>query len=415
MKKLLLSAIVFLSVNYSFAQQVVRCASEEYKQQQLALDPSLQQTIDAEEQAVDQFVQTHPNGYHARAVITIPVVFHVIYNTAGQNLSDARIISQLNVLNEDYRKLNADANLVPAVWQPIAADCEINFCLAHRTPSGNWTDGIDRVSTTVTSWAANDLMKFTANGGADIWDNTKYLNIWVCNLSGWVLGFSNFPPGNASTDGVVLDYEYVGTTGATAPYNRGRTATHEIGHWLNIRHIWGDDGNSCSGSDLVSDTPNQAGETYGCPSFPLMDACSTVSPGIMFMNYMDYTDDACMNIFTEGQKTRMWATLNGSRLSLQTSNGCDPVGIAPIASLGIFSLSPSPTTGAFTLTFGNPNQQHFDVIIYNVLGEKVYFRHYDALNEAELHLDLQGNPAGIYLVEVSTQSARTTKRLVLTN
>jgi hypothetical protein len=416
MKKLLLPAIALLmfSANSS-AQNIVRCASEDYKQQQLALDPSLQRAIDAEEQAVDQFVQAHPNGYQSRATITIPVVFHIVYFNTTQNISTARINAQMDVLNKDYRKLNTDANLVPAAWQSIAADCEINFCLAQRDPSGNATTGIERISTTTSSWSTNDHVKFASWGGADIWDRTKYLNIWVCNLSGGILGYSTFPPGSATTDGVVLSYQYVGTTGAVYPYNKGRTATHEIGHWLNMRHIWGDDGNSCSGSDNVGDTPNQADENYGCPTFPHTDACSTTSPGVMWMNYMDYTDDACMYMFTTGQKTRMWATLNGSRASLQTSNGCLAVGIAPIASLGLFSLSPSPTTGAFTLTFGSANQQNLDIIIYNILGEKVYFQHFDALNEAELRLDLQGNPAGIYIVEVSTQSFRTTKRLMLTN
>jgi hypothetical protein len=416
MKKLLLPAIALLmfSANSS-AQHIVRCASDDYMHQQLALDPSLQQVIDAEEQAVDQYVQAHPNGYQGRATITIPVVFHVVYFNSAQNISNTRINAQMDVLNKDFRKLNTDANLIPSVWQPIAADCEINFCLAQRDPNGNATTGIERISTTTSSWSTNDNVKFSSFGGADIWDRTKYLNIWVCNISGGILGYSSFPPGSATTDGVVLSYQYVGTTGATPPYNKGRTATHEIGHYLNMKHIWGDDNGSCSGSDNVADTPNQANANFGCPSFPHTDACSPNSPGVMFMNYMDYTDDACMYMFTAGQKTRMWATLNGSRSSLQTSNGCLTVGIAPIASLGLFSLSPSPTTGAFKLTFGSTNQQNFNVTIYNVLGEVVYSHHYDALNEAELYLDLQGNPAGIYLVEVSTQSARTTKRLVLTN
>jgi hypothetical protein len=413
MKKLLLPAIAcFLFSTVASAQNPVRCASHEYQQQQVALNPALQQVIDAEDQFADQFAAAHPNGVQSRATITIPVVFHIVYKTTVQNISDARISAQMDVLNKDYRRMNSDTNLIPAVWKSIAPDCEINFCMAHRDPNGNWTDGIERTQTTITSWSTNDDVKSAAAGGADAWDRTKYLNIWVCNLSGGVLGYASFPGGPAAEDGVVLSYQYVGTTGASAPYNKGRTATHEVGHWLNLRHIWGDDGSSCSGSDAVGDTPNQSDENYGCPTFPHTDACSPNSPGVMFMNFMDYTDDACMYMFTTSQKTRMWACLNGSRVSLQTSNACTPTGIEPILS-GIFSIAPSPTSGAFTLDFGNVSPQKFDVLIYNILGEQVFAQHYEGLNEAELHLDLQGNPAGIYLIEVRTPTARTTKKIVL--
>ncbi|MDQ3109354.1 MAG: M43 family zinc metalloprotease [Bacteroidota bacterium] len=320
----------------------------------------------------------------------------------------------MDVLNKDFRKLNSDASQVPAAWQSIAADCEINFCLAHRDPDGNWTGGIERTLTTVSSWPVNDAVKFTSNGGADAWDRAQYLNIWVCNISGNVLGYSSIPAGPANVDGVVLDYEYTGITGATAPYDLGRTATHEIGHWLNLLHVWGDDGNSCSGSDGVADTPNQAGENYGCPAFPHTDPCSPNPPGVMFMNFMDYTDDACMYIFTAGQKTRIWAFMNSAtRLPLQVSNACTPTGIEQTLMQGIFSISPSPTTGAFTLNFTNGSPKDFNIIIYTVLGEQIFNNHYDVMNQAEIHLDLEGNPAGIYLVEVHSSTGRFTKKIML--
>ncbi|HET6992314.1 MAG TPA: M43 family zinc metalloprotease [Bacteroidia bacterium] len=415
MKKSVLIAIafLFLSCFSANAQNPVRCSSFDYLNQQLAQNPGLQQAIDQEEQNTTAFVANHPNGYQARAVCVIPVVFHVVYATSGQNISNQRILDQLDVLNKDYRKLNTDANLVPSVWQPIAADCEIEFCLAKHDPTGNWTDGIERVSTTTSSWTTNDNVKHASSGGADAWDRSKYLNIWVCNLGGGLLGYSTFPGGPANVDGCVLAFSYVGTTGTVAPYNKGRTATHEIGHWLNLKHIWGDDGSSCSGSDGVSDTPNQSSENYGCPTFPHTDACSPNSPGVMFMNYMDYTDDACMYIFTEGQKTRIWAALNSSRLTIQTSDACMVTGIAEATLQSAFSVNPSPTTGAFTLNFGNGSPEHFDLTIFNVLGEIVYTHHYDALNEAELHLDLEGNAPGIYMVEVRTATARTTKKIIL--
>jgi hypothetical protein len=170
-------------------------------------------------------------------------------------------------------------------------------------------------------------VKSSSTGGSNAWDRNKYLNIWVCDISGGILGYAQFPGGSASTDGVVVDYQYFGTIGtATAPFNKGRTATHEVGHWLNLYHIWGDDGTGCTGSDLVSDTPNQADQNYGCPAFPQV-SCSNGPNGDMFMNYMDYTDDACMFMFSTGQATRMQALFaaGGARASLLTSNGCGTV------------------------------------------------------------------------------------------
>jgi hypothetical protein len=344
------------------------------------------------------------------------VVFHIIYANATQNISTQRINEQIQVLNEDYSMTNADASLIPSAFQSVAAACDIQFCLAQRTPSGTWTDGIDRVSTTVASWSMNDNVKFTSSGGADSWDHTKYLNIWVCNLTSpaGILAYSTFPGvGPANKDGVVCGYHYVGKTGATAPFNKGRTLTHEIGHYFNMKHIWGDDNGACSGSDNVTDTPNQGSENYGTPSFPHTDNCTTSSPGVMFMNYMDYVDDAAMFMFSAGQKTRMWATINGTRASLLTSNGCVAVGVSEVLLKNAFTLFPSPTDGAFSLNFGDARPTNFDINIMNVLGQTIYTRHYDAITESEIKLDLEGNPSGVYFIEVSNSKERVTKKIIL--
>jgi hypothetical protein len=264
-----------------------------------------------------------------RALINIPVVVHVIYNTSSQNVSDAQILSQLTVLNNDFRKLNADRTATPSVFQALVADAEVQFCLAQRDPNGNASTGIVRKSTSTTSFSVNDAMKYSSSGGDNAWPSSSYLNLWVCNLSGGILGYAQFPGGTAAKDGVVIHYQAFGNTGtAVAPYNKGRTATHEVGHWLNLYHIWGDDGTACTGSDNVSDTPNQADENYGCPAFPAV-SCSNGPNGDMFMNYMDYTDDACMFMFTTGQKARMQALFatGGARVSLVSSLGCT----APVA------------------------------------------------------------------------------------
>jgi hypothetical protein len=318
-QKFLLSLTVLLLCAWNTSAQRT-CAAEEVLQQQLLNNPALRQEIERIEEHTRKFAQIS----HDRAVITIPVVVHVVWYNSAQNISDAEIQSQIDVLNADFRRTNADAGNTPAAFLGVAADCEINFCMAEQDPSGNATNGIQRRQTTVNGFSTNDNVKFYNSGGLDIWDRDKYLNIWVCNLSNGLLGYAQFPGGPANTDGVVCDYLYFGTINSS-PFDKGRTATHEVGHWLNCYHIWGDDGSSCSGSDQVSDTPNQADEHYGCPSFPQV-SCSNGPNGDMFMNYMDYTDDACMNIFSTGQKNRMQSLFSagGARVALASSPGCEP-------------------------------------------------------------------------------------------
>lgn len=324
-RNILLSLCSMLLLLGSLTAQQRTCAAEEVLARQLLEDPFMKQRMEDIERQTEQFIEA--GGAQDRAIITIPVVVHVVYYNATQNISDSRILSQIQVLNDDFRRLNADAANTPSVFQGVAADCEINFCLATQDPNGNATTGIQRRQTTVNGFGTNDNVKFFSSGGLDAWDRNKYLNIWVCDISGGILGYAQFPGGPASTDGVVCDFAYFGTVGATPPFDKGRTATHEVGHWLNCYHIWGDDGTSCNGTDQVSDTPNQADEHYGCPTFPQV-SCSNGPNGDMFMNYMDYTDDACMNLFTTGQKNRMQALFaaGGARAALASSPGCQPPG-----------------------------------------------------------------------------------------
>jgi pregnancy-associated plasma protein-A len=254
----------------------------------------------------------------ARAGITvIPVVVHVVHKTNAQNISEAQIRSQIDVLNRDFRKTNPDIANVPAPFVPLAADARIEFELATTDPSGAATDGITRTKTTANSFSDDESVKAASSGGADAWPRDDYLNIWVCELNtNGLLGYAQFPGGPAATDGVVILHTAFGTTGtAAAPFNLGRTATHEIGHFLNLRHIWGDDGTGCSGDDFVADTPNAAGPNRGAPAFPRV-TCSNGPNGDMFMNYMDYTDDVAMFMFTDGQVTRMQTCLDNDRPSL---------------------------------------------------------------------------------------------------
>jgi len=330
MKRLSFTLIAIL-ITELYAQQVQRCGTDFMVQKALLTNPEAKKNMEELEAFTQQWIAEHAHEKSDKALlITIPVVVHIVYKNSAENLSDARIQSQIDVLNQDFRRLNADASNTPSAFQSVAADVEIEFCLASIDPNGQPTNGITRTSTTVSSFDINnDNIKFTNQGGKDAWPSNKYLNIWVGDISGGILGYATppgmFPP---AYDGVVINYRYFGTAafGAQSPYNKGRTATHEVGHWLNLIHIWGDDNGDCTGSDNVSDTPNQAAENYGCPNYPKTDACTPSAPGVMFMNYMDYVDDACMNMFTLGQKARMHAAINGARSSLFSSNGCSGSG-----------------------------------------------------------------------------------------
>jgi hypothetical protein len=263
----------------------------------------LEQTV-SRRMAVGAVVKARPT--------VIPVVVHVVYNTAAENVSMAQIKSQIKVLNRDFRAKNADKSKVPTVWKGLVSDANINFVLAKKDPEGDPTKGVTRTHTTRTSFGTDDSVKFTESEGHDAWPTDKYLNIWVCKLKGGLLGYAQFPGGPPATDGVVVTHTGFGTVGTAAPpFNLGRTATHEIGHWLNLRHIWGDT-EDCSGTDLVADTPNAAGPNIGTPSFPKV-SCSNGPNGDMFMNYMDYVDDVAMFMFTSQQVERMTATLESER------------------------------------------------------------------------------------------------------
>jgi pregnancy-associated plasma protein-A len=259
----------------------------------------------------------------------IPVVVHVLYRTDAENLSDAQVRSQIEVLNRDFRKTNADAGKIPDPFAALAADALIEFGLAVRDPGGDPTSGITRTRTTAPSFDGTidemDRAIKATSGGARAWPSDSYLNVWVCSLGGGLLGYAQFPGGPAQTDGIVILNTAFGTGGtAAAPFDLGRTATHEVGHWLNLLHIWGDDDSACSGSDNVRDTPNQGGPNTGCPRFPRI-SCSNGPDGDMFMNYMDYTDDACMYMFSKGQGARMHAALTGPRAAILASPGLTPV------------------------------------------------------------------------------------------
>jgi hypothetical protein len=282
-----------------------RCASQEVLLEQIKNDPARAERLEALERFTTEYMK-HPETYSsvrdAAGNVVIPVVFNVLYKTSAENISLAQLQSQIDVMNKDFSATNADYSLTPTYFQSVrSGDTKIRFTLQN----------VVRKATNKRSWSTNDAMKKSSQGGIDPTSPTNTLNVWVCNMGGGILGYAQFPGGPAATDGVVLDDRATGNTGtAAAPYGLGRTATHEVGHWLNLRHIWGD---ATCGNDQVADTPVHPTSNGGCPAFPKYGSCSSTVP-MQTMNYMDYTYDACMYMFTAGQSTRMNATFSGSRI-----------------------------------------------------------------------------------------------------
>lgn len=273
--------------------------------------------------------QNAMSTFSSGEVLTIPVVIHIIHNGepvgVGSNISTDRILSQMEVLNEDFRRLNADSVNTPSIFQGLAADPLIEFVLAKRDPEGLSTNGIVRKKGSFSEYAMLDNWELKSNS---YWPSEDYLNIWVAPLKNKLLGFAQFPQSNTEpgleeasayqyTDGVVIDFEYFGINNDVSPVSKGRTATHEIGHFLGLRHIWGDGG--CDVDDFCDDTPTVGAANFGCPT-KTVESCGNQA---MYQNFMDYTDDVCMNIFTEDQKTRLHAVLTSSprRASLLESKG----------------------------------------------------------------------------------------------
>ena len=315
--------ILLVSISLTTIAQE-RCGTEIHTENMMKKNASYAIARNKVNFQTEKWIKNHPN-HSEKTIITIPIIVHVLWKTNTHNISDAQIQSQIDVLNEDYRRANIDKINTPNVWQTIAADSEIEFCLASIDQNGNPTTGIERIQTTHGKFGMNSDIHTSSAGGADDWPNDDYLNIWVCDIQSGLLGYAS-PPSNwiGDGDGLVIGYQYFGRIGnVQAPYHKGRTATHEIGHWLNLDHIWGGWGNC--GNDQVNDTPKQEKENYSCPAFPLNpNSCNTTnSSGDMFMNYMDYTNDACMNLFTNGQKTRMLAAINNYRSNMLSHNLCN--------------------------------------------------------------------------------------------
>ena len=316
MKNIWLFTVSFLfSFSFVSAQQK-ECGTMEYLEYLKTQDPLLENKMLQNEQALQNWIQTHPTSKSTKStIITIPVVVHVVYNNPTENVSTAQILLAIDRINKDFRRLNTDTSATPSAFAAVGADCEIEFCLTTIDPNGNATTGITRTPTGISIFdPATNAIKFTSQGGIDAWNTSQYLNLWVCDLLD-INGYGTFPGSPASSDGVVVDFTRISNfTAGMTPFTI-RTATHEIGHWLFLSHIWGNNVAQTSncGDDFCNDTPTCSSSTFDCPTFPYnaFNACNSGANGEMFMNYMDYTD--CRNIFTQDQKTRMIAAINTFR------------------------------------------------------------------------------------------------------
>lgn len=417
MKKFYTLIALLIGIQFSSNAQVKRCSTTEYMDLMRQVSPILEKQMQEDEQALQAKIaaaEASGSNQKVKVVYTIPVVVHVVYKTAIQNISDAQVLSQIDVLNEDFRRMNADTVNTPSYFQSVAADVEFQFCMAHTDPNGNYTTGIERTLTTMNSFGVNSDVKFASSGGANAWNTLQYFNIWVCNLANPYLGFGEFPTSTVTnTYGLVVGYNYFGRVGTlSAPYNKGRTATHEIGHCFNLRHIWGDDGSACTGSDQVSDTPNQADENYSC-SAPITISCSNGPNGDMFQNYMDYTDDACMNIFTQGQKTRMRTAVTSWYPSLLTSDKCSsPVSVNENGSgSAAFTMYPNPATEEVVVSYNIVSEGVLRM--YDVTG-KVVFEENIAAGVSQYRLSLENFSAGTYTLNMISNNMNNTQKLIVT-
>ena len=392
-----------------------RCASSEYLDLQKKQDPMLTTRMQNIEKATQLSVHlqsinsinslSDAEKQNKLSIIRIPVVVHVLYKTDAENISDEQIKSQIDALNRDYRRQNSDTVNTPGRFKSIAADVQIEFALATVDPNGRSTTGIIRKQCDRASWETDDKIKSSKNNGDDAWDTKSYLNIWVGKINK-VLGYSTFPGTDPALDGVVITYTAFGTINTSAPYQLGRTAVHEVGHWLNLKHIWGDE--HC-GDDQVDDTPKQGYYTTGCPGGAFRSSCDNGTLGDMYMNYMDFTDDGCMNIFTEGQKARMRALFaaGGVRSGIVTSKGLGTpwnftpapvvrVDPQPTDAVAVVNIFPNPASTEFTVRFSETGWEGKKLIVSNLSGEVVQSI---TVTSTSTKLNISTLKAGIYFIE----------------
>lgn len=438
MKNLLPIILVALGVSAS-AQQLHRCYTTEamYK-----MEEHYPGYLDAANQTFEMAKEHAQLKSGSQEIFRIPVVVHVVYNTTDENISDDLVRKQIEVLNEDYRRMNADTNVTRSEFKPVAADAGIEFYLATTDPDGNWTTGITHTPTDETSFVGissftPDGIKKSASGGVDAWPTDRYLNIWVGDLSlfgsPFILGFAyppvgapNWPagqfPSDSTLEGVVVHYEVFGrgnplASGPLAVTDRGRTCTHEVGHYLGLRHIWGDGGgfsgtDGCTVDDGITDTPNSADASQQtCDLDKNTCTDSTADLKDMIENFMDYSEEACMNMFTQGQVDIMRSILETTRNPLVQDFAA---GISPydLSNLGL-EVYPNPSAGVFNVAYDNQATEVLNVEILDSYGRLVSTEYTNQMASSTFTLDMTGYAKGVYFARFIFAEGSKVSKLVV--
>lgn len=397
MKKILFTLVSVLCLN-AYGQRT--CGTDKKMTEFYAANPQAK----ANREALKDFLVHNDYKSKKAGLVTIPVVVHVLYSNTTMNISDAQIASQLTVLNNDYRKLNSDfSTIVPAGFQGVAADMELAFCMATKKPDGSTTTGIERKSV-ASGFNFDD--NYYKTSGLVAWDPTKYLNIWVGNMSEDYLGWAYLPDSaGAAYDGLAIGYKQFGTTGTAAyPYNLGRTATHEIGHYFGLEHPWGsveDYGDSpvksnCGKTgwdDFCADTPATYYPHFTKPTNVNIYTCVSTTLGAMYMNYMDYVYDRQMAMFSNDQKTIAQNTMAGPRASLLNSNACSLLAVDDVEKSNSISLFPNPAVNYISIA--SPLVKINEVEIFGNDGRLV--KKANIKNETD-KIDVKSLPVGTYYV-----------------
>ena len=416
MRKIVLSLIVIFFFSVANAQNSNRCGSNEAIKQQMAADPAYAKKVKELLTNKERYSKTNKKGPPSQVSITIPVVVHVVYNTTEQNVSDAQVQSQIDVLNEDFTATNKDYNNYDAGYTAVKGDIDIKFCLTQ----------IIHKATDKKSFGVNDQVKKNSAGGSDPVDPMHFLNMWVCNLGQNVLGYAYYPGIKPEKYGAVIHYLSFGRGAGYnffTDYDLGRTATHEIGHCLGLAHIWGD--KNC-GDDLVDDTPLHNGPNFGCPEQGLRSTC-VGTPVQMTMNYLDYTDDRCMYFFTDGQAARASFFIDTdpqliSIVSSSCSNTRQSNDITATSNKGFGSsmerfssilLYPTVTSSQLNLSVNNGSEGKAEINIYNQAGALIRRQQIFISGRSLSQVDVSKFANGIYFFELRQGPNKETRKFIV--
>jgi hypothetical protein len=415
----LLFAILLLMTSASFSK-TEKCAAMSVYNNSVSKDPSIINKEMHIENQIQEYINSKSNKLQAGTILTIPVVIHIINNGEelgeGPNITDEQAISLITILNREYRLENTDALDDSHPFFEAQADCEIEFCLVNTDPDGNPTSGITRYNSGQEVWdipVFDDVVK-----PATIWNPDKYLNIWCANFvdpdsegDGVTDGYGTFPSESTdSTDGVAVLYTNFGVN-PLYPDEKSIVASHEVGHYLNLRHIWGDE--DC-GDDFVDDTEPAFTSNEGCPDFPYnaFSECGSGENGEMYMNYMDYSDAVCVVMFTNGQKERMRATLNTVRSGLLSSNGCQaPAGIYDVNTSDEIKIVPNSNNGVFNLVSELADIVNCRVEVVDMYG--TYIKGFE-LSSQNTIVDCSELSSGVYFLKIIGNKINQSKKLYIT-